>query len=195
MWLFQGMAFVCCQRYPILCHGRIPFLGPFHTLRPYESESYVTRQSKIDEALGYDVRTYSGDKVVKARRGRETKVYARVRSVVERIQLHIPEEKVRKFCKDKGYGIWESLHPTHKPEWLQRSDPEIILAYNAEMRGFAHYYSLAHCAKLELHKLYVIWQTSLFKTLAWKHKTSVSKIAKQLRGKQGYEYKFRTPKG
>src|SRR5215471_974743 len=49
--LFQGMAFVCCQRYPILCHGRIPFLGPFHTLRPYESESYVTRQSKIDEAL------------------------------------------------------------------------------------------------------------------------------------------------
>src|SRR5262252_10835493 len=55
MWLFQGMAFVCCQRYPILCHGRIPFLGPFHTLRPYESESYVTRQSKIDEALGAQV--------------------------------------------------------------------------------------------------------------------------------------------
>src|SRR5215470_13504278 len=52
--LFQGMAFVCCQRYPILCHGRIPFLGPFHTLRPYESESYVTRQSKIDEALGVE---------------------------------------------------------------------------------------------------------------------------------------------
>src|SRR5262249_24714271 len=50
--LFQGMAFVCCQRYPILCQGRIPFLGPFHTLRPYESESYVTGQSKIDEALG-----------------------------------------------------------------------------------------------------------------------------------------------
>jgi group II intron reverse transcriptase/maturase len=145
--------------------------------------------------LGYDVRTYSGDKVVKARRGRETKVYARVRSVVERIQLHIPEEKVRKFCKEKGYGIWESLQPTHKPEWLQRSDPEIILAYNAEMRGFAHYYSLAQCAKLELHKLYFIWQTSLFKTLAWKHRASVTKIAKQLRGKRGYEYKLKTTKG
>jgi hypothetical protein len=145
--------------------------------------------------LGYDVRTYSGDNVVKARRGRETKVYARVRSVVERIQLHIPEEKVRKFCKEKGYGIWESLQPPHKPEWLQRSDPEIILAYNTEMRGFAHYYSLAQCAKLELHKLYFIWQTSLFKTLAWKHRTSVTKIAKQLRGKRGYEYKLKTTKG
>src|SRR5262245_21391462 len=42
---------------------------------------------------------------------------------------------------EKGYGIWESLQPTHKPEWLQRSDPEIILAYNAEMRGFAHSYT------------------------------------------------------
>jgi RNA-directed DNA polymerase len=145
--------------------------------------------------LGYDVRTDAGDKVVKARRGRETRVYARVRSVVERIPLHIPEEKVRKFCKEKGYGIWESLQPTHTPAWLQRSDPEIILAYNAEMRGFAHSYSLAHRAKLELHKLYGMWQTSLCKTLAWQHRASVTKIAQQLSGKRGDEYKRKTTKG
>jgi RNA-directed DNA polymerase len=93
------------------------------------------------------VRVYAGDKVVKAKRGRETKVYARVRSVVERIQLHIPKEKVRKCCKEKGYGIWDHLQPTHTPAWLQRSDPEIILASNAELRGCAHYYRLAQCAK------------------------------------------------
>src|SRR6516162_8751512 len=45
------------------------------------------------------------------------------------------------------------------------------------------------------HKLYFIWQTSLFKTLAWKHKASVTKIATQLRGKRGYESKLKTTKG
>ena len=70
-----------------------------------------------------------------------------------------------------------------------------MLAYNAALRDFAYDYSLAHYAKSELHTLYCMWQTSLCKTLACKHKTAVHKIAKQLRGKQGYEYKLRTPKG
>jgi Type II intron maturase len=37
----------------------------------------------------------------------------------------------------------------HKPEWIQQSDAEIILAYNAELRGLANYYALAHSGKIK----------------------------------------------
>ena len=77
--------------------------------------------------------------------------------------------------------------------WTQR--PQAVSTSNASLVRCHPANSLAHCAKLELHKLYFIWQTSLFKTLAWKHRASVTKIAKQLRGKRGYEYKLKTTKG
>ena len=85
--------------------------------------------------------------MVKARRGRETKVYARVRSGVASIPWHLPEDKVRQFCKDKGEGRGERLHPTQKPAWLQRRAPAIMLAYHAERRGVAHSDRLAPGAK------------------------------------------------
>ncbi|MHD0335564.1 group II intron reverse transcriptase/maturase (plasmid) [Escherichia coli] len=42
------------------------------------------------------------------------------------------------------------------------SEAEIVLTFNAEMRGLANYYSLALDMKYKLSKLYFIWQISLF---------------------------------
>jgi RNA-directed DNA polymerase len=50
----------------------------------------------------------------------------------------------------------------------------------------ANYYALAFSVKTVMHKLAHVWQVSLFKTLANKHKTSVNKIAKQLKTDEGY---------
>ena len=68
---------------------------------------------------------------------------------------------------------------------MNLTDAEIILAYNGEFRGLANYYALATGVKKTLHKLEWIWQTSLLKTLASKHKTGVNKVAKQLRTEGG----------
>ena len=54
---------------------------------------------------------------------------------------------------------------------LDLNDAEIILAYNGELRGLANYYALAHNGKRDMGKLAYIWQRSLLKTLAQKHKT------------------------
>jgi RNA-directed DNA polymerase len=59
------------------------------------------------------------------------------------------------------------------------------MAYNAEMRGLANYYRLAWDVKRALNRLYYLWWGSLLRTLAMKHKTTVSKAAKHLRTPDG----------
>ena len=65
------------------------------------------------------------------------------------------------------------------------SDVEIVMAYNAEMRGLANYYRLAGDVKRALNRLYYLWWGSLLRTLATKHKTTVQKVASHLRAPDG----------
>ncbi|WP_336313901.1 group II intron reverse transcriptase/maturase, partial [Escherichia coli] len=73
----------------------------------------------------------------------------------------------------------------HRSSLQNLSEAEIVLTFNAEMRGLANYYSLALDMKYKLSKLYFIWQISLFKTLANKRRSSVNKVAKSLRQNNG----------
>ena len=82
------------------------------------------------------------------------------------MQLQVPWEKVERFCLAKGYGDWSSFQAKHRPGLLNRSDAEIIMTYNAELRGLAAYYGLAGDVKKKLNKLSFIWETSLGRTLA-----------------------------
>jgi group II intron reverse transcriptase/maturase len=129
--------------------------------------------------LGYTVRTYSRPKTVRTKRAHTR--YTTQKAIRERVLLGIPREKITGFMRKHGY--LRNGKASHRPPWLWRSDAEIILGYNAEMRGFANYYGLVHNAPRVLRKLYWEWQRSLLKTLAAKHRTSVKKVVKKL--KQG----------
>jgi group II intron reverse transcriptase/maturase len=133
--------------------------------------------------LGYRIKTYSGKRVVKVKRG---KYHTTNKSVSERIQLQIPSEKLQKFCETKRYGNYTKMEALHKAELMELSDAEIILAYNSEFRGIATYYALARNNRREMNKLERLWKVSLFKTLAAKHKTSTTQIAKKLKTEDGY---------
>jgi RNA-directed DNA polymerase len=78
------------------------------------------------------------------------------------------------------------MRTRQRSERINLSDGEIILAYNAELRGFANYYALALNAKREMNKLAYLSWGSLLKTLANKHKSTVSKMAKRLKTDDGY---------
>ena len=147
-----------------------------------EEKSHISHSKKGMIFVGYEVRTYSGDRIIKMKRGN---YHTTFKSVSERIQLHIPKEKLQKFCTTKGYGNYETTKAIHKKEWTQSSDAEIILAYNGELRGLANYYALACNVKTVMHKLAQVWRVSLLKTLANKHKTSVNKIANRLKTEDG----------
>jgi len=147
--------------------------------------SIAENKSKISHApegtifLGYEVisRTTAKVKRIKSRNG----IHAAHRTVAERMTLRIPEEKLLKFCHEKRYGDYATLKTTHRSALLQRSEAEIILTFNAEFRGLANYYCLAFSAKTRLDRLYYIWKGGLYKTLAAKHNTTVTKIVRRLK--------------
>lgn len=124
--------------------------------------------------LGYGIRTYRGNRKVihQAAEGyKGTK-----RSLNESIQLRIPRAKVQAFTTRKNYGLYDVGKSLHRNELLHCDDVEIATIYNAEFRGFAQYYALAYAAKHDLSKLQMIWQRSLYKTLAAKHRSTVNKM-------------------
>lgn len=148
-----------------------------------EEKSHIRHSKAGTIFLGYRVKTYSGHRVVKVKRGTR---HTTNKSVSERFQCQIPPEKLQQFCTTKQYGNYATMQARHKAEWLELSDAEIILAYNGELRGLANYYALALNNKRDMSRLEHLWKTSLLKTLAAKHKTSVNKIAERLKTEDGY---------
>jgi len=92
------------------------------------------------------------------------------------VQLRIPpqvvETKARKYMR--GGKIW------HRAELLQDDDFSIVAMYGREYRGIANYYALAE-NRWWLARLGWVMRVSLLKTLANKHKSTVSKMARKYR--------------
>lgn len=148
-----------------------------------EEKSHIRHGKEGVIFLGYWVGTYTSEKIVKTKRGSRHTTF---KAISERLQLRIPPGRLQHFCTTKRYGNYETRDARHRKELTRNSETEIILTYNAELRGLANYYALALGVRRQMNKLAHLWQTSLFKTLAHKHKTSVTKIAKRLRTDNGY---------
>jgi hypothetical protein len=115
--------------------------------------------------LGYDlVAQHADDKL--DHRGQ--------RQVNGMIGLRVPEAVIAKKCSlymRKG-------KPAQRPQMLHDSDYTIVSRYQAEYRGLVQYYLLAQNVS-RLGKLHWVMQTSLLKTLAGKHRSSVQKMARK----------------
>ena len=148
-----------------------------------EEKSHIRGGKKGATFVGYWIKSYSGHRVVKVKvRGRHTTR----KSVSERVQLHIPPGKLQQFSSNNRYGNYQTAKAAHKVKLTMLSDAEIILAYNAELRGLANFYALAHNVKTKMGKLQYLWRGSLFLTLAHKHKASMKQVAKRLKGEEGH---------
>jgi group II intron reverse transcriptase/maturase len=92
------------------------------------------------------------------------------------VRLKIPKDVIVERCRPymcKGKAV-------HRPERLVDDDFSIVSQYQAEYRGFVHYYLPAFNAH-HLWRVHRVMQTSLLGTLANKHKTKISKIARRMR--------------
>ncbi|MCI0390667.1 MAG: reverse transcriptase domain-containing protein [Acidobacteria bacterium] len=155
-----------------------------------EAKTGIRHAKEGTRFLGYDVGIYSGGRIVKTLIGGR---HTTRRSTIERINLHVPEEKVKAFCQIKQYGNYDLLKSNHRPGLLNSSEIEIVNTYNAELRGLANYYSLACDVKHKLGRLFYLAHYSLFKTLASKHQSSMSAVIRKLKkgGEFVLEYKAR----
>ena len=100
------------------------------------------------------------------------------RSANGRIALRVPPDVIKaKITPYRHRG-----KPWHRPGLQNLDDHDIVRTYGAEYRGIVNYYLLAQDV-WRLGTLCWYAQTSMLKTLAAKHKSSVAKMASRYKAK------------
>jgi group II intron reverse transcriptase/maturase len=116
--------------------------------------------------LGYEITVQHNNNYLTAGR----------RSVNGIITLRVPKTVI----KAKSAPYTKRGHPAHRGPLLNETDHTIVSTYAAQYRGIVQYYLLASDA-WRLNQLRWIMETSLLKTLAGKHRSTVTTMAARYR--------------
>src|SRR5436305_14178925 len=97
----------------------------------------------------------------------------------------MPHDKIASLAKKyRGISNW---HGKHRNDLLNLSEVEILLIYNAEVRGFLGYYALADNLTKEAHRILWLTTGSFFRTIAAKRQSTVKNVTRSLkRGPRSY---------
>ena len=154
-----------------------------------EEKTLITHSSQRARFLGYDIRVRRSDVIKRGGPGHTAK-----RTLNNHCELAVPfEDKIHDFIFDKGIAAYRkdgTLFPVCRTPLLRLTDLEIISVYNAELRGICNYYGIASNF-YKLRYLGYLMEYSCLKTLAAKHKSSISKVIamfKDGKGKWGVPY-------
>ncbi|MEV0442140.1 reverse transcriptase domain-containing protein [Streptomyces spectabilis] len=130
-----------------------------------EHKTLITHAtSQAARFLGYKVKAQRCD----------TKLTGPRRSASGIIGLFVPREVIRQ----RSAAYMSGGKPDQRGVLLHDSDFSIVATYQAEYRGLAQYYLLAQDV-WRLNRLRWVMETSMLKTLAAKHKSTVSKMARK----------------
>lgn len=145
-----------------------------------DEKTKITHSSEYARFLGYDICIRRNDESKKKSNGTIQ------RTLNNSVELLVPlKDKIEPFLLTRGIARIDEhgeLESTTRKAMVGLTDLEILDTYNAQTRGICNYYGLAsNFAKLT-YFVYLM-EYSCLKTLAMKHKTSISKI------KQKYNYK------
>jgi hypothetical protein len=150
-----------------------------------EEKTLITHaRSEAARFLGYEITRLHED----TQRTKRADTQTMTRSINAQIGLLVPKDVIEAKSQ-RYYG--QERKAKHRAEMLDYEDYTIVLAYQLEYRGIANYYQLAHNMH-HLKKLKWVMETSLTKTLAHKHKVSVSEVYRRYGTKlkvDGKEYK------
>jgi AI2M/AI1M-like, HNH endonuclease/Type II intron maturase/Reverse transcriptase (RNA-dependent DNA polymerase) len=156
-------------------HALGRFLGEELKLELSEAKTLVTHaQTGKARFLGYDIMTQQAN----------TKITRGQRAVNGSIGLLVPKDAITRRC----VPYMRKGKPECRPQMFNDDDYTIISQYQAEYRGVVQYYLLANDV-YRLNRLSWVMGTSLLKTLAGKHKSTVSKMARR------YKAVIQTPEG
>jgi group II intron reverse transcriptase/maturase len=124
--------------------------------------------------LGYEITTMHSD----------SRIFGGQRAANGKIRLRVPMDVVRANCSP--YMKRGKAAP--RAEWTNLDDYNIVEIYGSRYRGIVQYYLLASDV-WRLHRLEWVMETSMLKTLASKHQTSLMKAVTR------YKTKVETPHG
>lgn len=164
------------------------FLAERLKLAVSDEKSGIHKASDGARFLGYEICTTTNRNPHRAIfNGRPTLR----RGLADRLKLRVPRDRVVGFVNGRGWGDYDAFRPRQRPALTLSSDVEIVLAFNAEWRGFANYYALADDVKRKLNKGGYFALMSCLKTIAAKHRSSVPKVAARMRVGTDFYVRFK----
>ena len=139
-----------------------------------EEKTLITHSSECARFLGYDIRVRRSQAI---KRGGNHHV--KKRTLNGSVELLVPlNDKIHKFIFSKKIAVQKNdgtLFPVHRKYLIGSTDLEIVTIYNAELRGICNYYCLAvNFSKLNYFAY--LMEYSCLKTIASRHKSSISKV-------------------
>lgn len=168
------------------------FLANKLKLELSDEKTLITHSSQYARFLGYDVCVRRNGQIKNGGQGFSQ------RTLSNKVELNVPlTDKIEKYLFNRKAVMWAdgALRPVHHGALVTMTDLEIVMVYNAELRGICNYYGIAsNYGKLGYFAY--LMEYSCLMTLASKHKSSVGKIREQFKdGKGGWCIPYETRKG
>ncbi|MBU0494685.1 MAG: group II intron reverse transcriptase/maturase [Chloroflexi bacterium] len=127
--------------------------------------------------LGYDIQRGDVNRRVRVKRRHGSGVQ---RTCTQKLVLLLPRDKCTAFAQE--YGQHQGWQGASRNKLIRLSELEILLTYNAEVRGFLEYYALADNLPRVASSILWLTNTSFMKTLAAKRRSTVRKVARSMKG-------------
>nr|BBE20954.1 group II intron reverse transcriptase/maturase [Ulva ohnoi] len=118
----------------------------------------------------------------------------RVRGSNSRIILECPINKIVGKLINQGYAHAADGKPKAVTKWIYMKPEEIILRYNAVIRGYLNYYSFANNRNMLQRIVWILGYSAVF-TFARKWNISPKKVFKKLGNPPSYTTRLKTRKG
>ncbi|MFD7598602.1 reverse transcriptase domain-containing protein [Kitasatospora sp. NPDC059812] len=130
--------------------------------------------------LGYEINVSRDDRRSERKKGKRRQR----RSTNGTVQLHVPKDVIKAHCAP----YMARGKPARLPAMYNFDDYTIVNIYGAKYRGIVNYYLLAGDV-FRLDRLHWVMQSSLLCSLANKHRSTMSKMARK------YKVTIETPAG
>ena len=158
-----------------------------------EEKTLITHSSECARFLGYDIRVRRSQKIRRGGNG-----HVKQRTLNGGVELLVPfDDKIHSFIFLKKIAVQKtdgSMFPVHRKYLVNNTDLEIVSIYNAELRGICNYYCLASNYN-KLGYFAYLMEYSCLKTLASKHKSSISKVKTKCRVGKDWGIPYETKAG
>jgi group II intron reverse transcriptase/maturase len=171
------------------------FLTDRLNLRMSEEKTKITHTGDRARFLGYDITVSRAQQATKLKNGNTQRCHSYV------VKLLVPREKwVAKLLEYKAMKVVlnengkERYKALHRGKLINKSDIEILSAYNAEIRGLGNFYSIANDS-YKIGMFANVMKYSMFKTFANKYKTNVHRIKARYFKGNNFTVEYRTKSG
>lgn len=160
-----------------------------------QEKTLITNAQTPAHFLGYDISVRRSNAVKRNRNGIRKREFSG--AVMLMVPKEVPQKKLLGYgamtiVQRNGKDVWESKART---QLVHMKKEDILMRYNAEIRGFYNYYAIANNISKVGNSFKYVMEYSMCKTLAHKLNSSVTKIKTAYQKGKDFVITFEDKKG